>query len=176
MIDRRGARADAPEAESRSEPFAEDMPFQIRSWRVRGVAWTGLGITLVAALLGVFSVGPLSSVTLVGADGRLVVETQRFLRDGAAERITLRVDGVTAAEFEIVLDPVFEAGFDIEAMQPEPLRAFADDAGLHLFFVASPDARSLVELRIRPTGWGRVRSTLGVAGIGSVEMMTMIFP
>lgn len=54
--------SDGLHASSEAHPpdlkVSEDMAFQHRTWVVQRVAWAALALLLIAAMLGLFSVGP----------------------------------------------------------------------------------------------------------------------
>lgn len=58
----------------------QDLLFQRRSWRVQRVAWVVMAGIVVAALLGLFGSGPLSSATVSTPNGVIQVRYERFGR------------------------------------------------------------------------------------------------
>ena len=68
------------EADNRSGPVEEDMPLQLRVWRIERAGWYALLLLVMLALLGLFSKGPLSDATVTGSLGHLQVYDQRQWR------------------------------------------------------------------------------------------------
>jgi hypothetical protein len=42
----------------------EDLNFQRREWKIQRAGWVTMALVIIAALLGVFGAGPLSSATI----------------------------------------------------------------------------------------------------------------
>ena len=58
----------------------QDLDFQRRSWRLQRLGWSAMGVTVLAALLGLFGTGPLSSATVSSQDEALTLQYNRFWR------------------------------------------------------------------------------------------------
>ncbi|MCK9519893.1 MAG: hypothetical protein M0R74_12850 [Dehalococcoidia bacterium] len=73
----------------------EDFDFQRRSWVVQRVLWTAGAVVLLAALLGFFGRGVLSSTESSTTEDDVVVSYQRFARLQTPTQIevTVRVGG-----------------------------------------------------------------------------------
>ncbi len=111
--------------------ITEDMRLQRRTWRVERLGWVGMLLLVNAALLGLFSIGPLSTRTVESADGAIRVHYDRFLRNGAGT--TIRVELI--APFPLVDLPVrisrdLVARLKIEGVQPQPHAAESGPGGV----------------------------------------------
>lgn len=154
-------------------PVEEDMRFQEREWRIKRMAWAAFAVTVLAALGGLFSRGPLSETQASSADGRFVVEYARFERDGASSQLIVHAaaeDGQAA----IVLDRRFAEVFSIESIEPRPAQAHSLHGGMHYVFTSrSPQA--VVRFAITPNNAGFVTSTVG-DGRNAVVIRQLIYP
>jgi hypothetical protein len=161
------------EQESRRYPIREDMPFQRRSWIAERIGWIAMGLLVIAALTGVFALGPLAQARLSG--GELAVEFQRFAHKTARTWFTIRA-APQGNEVLVRLSPQFPAAFDIEAMEPRPLRSSAGARGIELVFARSKEGDFAVHIGARPKRFGFVSVTVEAEGLGKVECTQLIYP
>ena len=156
---------------------AEDMPFQKRTWAVERVAWVAMALLLVAALLGLFSVGPLSR-TQAGSPEALRVSYERFERYQAPS--TLRLDlgpaAVAAGEAAVHLGRAFVEAVQIEQIRPEPREAAAAAGGLRLVFDVVPEQPASIYLQVRPQKIGFIDGSVGLAGGATVGIGQFVYP
>jgi hypothetical protein len=124
---------------ARELEIKQDLVFQRREWAVQRIGWWILTAFVVAALLGLFGGGPLSSARAGHPDAPLRVEYERFVRVGAPTRLTLRgnMTGLTprsGLRLRIRRD-YFEA-FRVERIAPEPASIAIGDEEVDLHFGA----------------------------------------
>jgi hypothetical protein len=166
----------ADEARSRTEPVREDMPLQLRAWRVERVGWCCLLAVVLLALAGIFGKGPLSSAKASSADGRLQVEYQRVARNGAHSELLIEVQGAGERQVEIDLSGELFDGVSIETIEPQPLRsATSDGSGQRLLAAADSQGRVRLRLDMRAEGIGRYDASIG-AGAQRVALQQLILP
>jgi hypothetical protein len=163
------------EDESRSYPIREDMAFQRRSWVAERIGWAAMGLVLLAALTGVFALGPLARTSASTSDGGLVVDHARFVHKTARTWFTIRV-APPAREILVRLSPQFPASFDIESMEPRPLRSSAGAQGIELVFAPSRDGGLAVHIGARPKRFGFASISIEAEGRGKVELTQLIYP
>lgn len=162
----------------KSLQLREDMAFQRRSWRAERIGWTIMALLVVAALLGLFAVGPLSWTTTSDAAGLLQVEHERFQRRSAPASLTIDVAAaaVPTASVEIEVDDEFLRTYEIRTMRPQPAESVATPDGLRLRFRVEPRAPATIRLYLQPERIGRARPTLGLTGRTPVELPVFVYP
>lgn len=157
--------------------ITEDMGFQRRFWRAQRVGWGVIALLLVAAALGLFSRGPLSSATAGGRVGGLEVEYERFQRFGAAS--ALRIEAWARPEDEgrvlLRLAPGLTDALEIETITPWPITAARGREGLVLAMRAAGEV-AVVDIRAKPTRIGRLRGEISCAGCAPVRLSAFVYP
>ncbi|TNC66283.1 hypothetical protein [Rubellimicrobium roseum] len=159
--------------------IGEDMAFQSHDWMAERIGWGVMVLVIVAALLGLFAVGPMSWTTSTDTSGLLRVDYGRIQRQTAPASLKLDVDlaAVTDRAIELQLDQTFLEFFDIDSMQPEPAEAVATAQGLRLRFRAEPgQGRATIYVQLTPQAIGLRRTRLGLAGHEPVELSYFIYP
>lgn len=166
----------AHEARSRNEPIHENMPLQLRVWRVERVGWWCLLIIVLLAVLGLFGKGPLSTDEVTSDDGRLQVEYRRIARSGAPSRLVIDAQGAGERQLEIALAGELLDSVSIQTIQPHPLHSstFAG-SGLRLLAVADAQGRVRLRLDLRAETIGRSGASVSV-GDQRVELTQLILP
>ncbi len=158
---------------NRAAPIQEDMAFQRASWRAQRVAWVGLALFLLLALLGLFSEG-LFSEREARAEGFSVTH-QRVLRNDAATSLTITLNGPQTRN-EVVLSPSLVRTATIETISPEPLWSETRADGVHLVFAAPPDGDRAVEFGVRPNSAGVYAGSVSLVGGGRVTLNLIVLP
>lgn len=156
---------------------AEDMAFQKRTWAVERIAWVVMALLLVAALLGLFSVGPLSR-TQAGSPEALRVNYERFQRYQAPS--TMRLDlgpaAIAAGEASIHLGKALVEAVQIEQIRPEPREAAAVGGGLRLVFDVVPEQPASIYFQIRPQKIGFIDGSIGLPDGTTVDIGQFVYP
>lgn len=160
----------------RAPAVGEDMRFQRRFWAVQRAGWGVLSVMLVLAGLGLFSNGPLSRAEARSANGTMAVEYQRFLRNGAAATMVVRLAaGNGPAEFFIGREALDKLG--ITRIQPPPSHSSVSDDGIRLAFARIGDAPARIQLTVKPMGFGRLHVSLRNDDAGDrLEYSAFIYP
>lgn len=157
----------------------EDMRFQRRNWVAERVAWALLALVLAAALLGLFSRGPLSAAEASDPDGALRVTYERFLRHHAPSTIEVELTPLATRGERVELrlaGPMLRA-FQIETMRPEPLESrLADDGWVLAFPVQDRGRPSLLRLEIRPDAIASQRGEISVEGRPPARLSAFVYP
>ena len=157
----------------------EDMAFQRRDWTAERMGWGVMALVIIAALLGLFAVGPLSWTTSTDPSGLLRVDYGRIQRQTAPASLKLDVGLAATADgaIELQADRTFLEAFDINSMQPEPAESIATAQGLRLRFRAEPgEGRATVHVQLIPQAIGLRRTRLGLAGHEPVQLSFFIYP
>ena len=97
-----------------------DLDFQHRQWTVQRAGWLVMLVILLAALIGLFGAGPLSSATVEA--GSLQLQYSRFERRHAPTGLELTVasTAVNQDQVEIWISIDFLQGTEITSIVPEP--------------------------------------------------------
>lgn len=128
-------------------PLEDHRAFHFGFWRVQRIAWIAFALILVAALAGLTGAGgPLSRASTPVAGGE--IEHPRVSRWSAADdfRITLEPG---AAQRTVLLSTAFADHFQIEDIQPAPVRSVAAADGDRLIFEIEPGRPAAVVLHVR---------------------------
>lgn len=162
--------------EPRTYPIEEDLALQRRLWRFERVGWYGLCLIVLLALLGLFSKGPLSHKEVRNAEGTLLIQYQRFVRNGATSQLLLQARGAPAKPLELVLAGDLLEGFSIETIQPAPQLSASAGQGVRLEVQPDSHGTARVHLSLRNAGVGLYREEVGLAGSEPVRFTQFIYP
>jgi len=142
----------------------QDLVFEGRQWKFQRVGWSLMALAIVAALLGVFGSGPLSSAT--AGNGEFVsVHYERFIRHTGEGDLTIAVaaNQARAGEVELRVDASWLGAVQILGISPEPAGFRAGDGShVYVFTVDEPSEPFAVSIRYTPREMGRIRSGFAV--------------
>ncbi len=138
-----------------------------------------MALVVIAALLGLFSSGPLSSTTAQGAAGSVRIEYDRFERFLTPSR--LRVVFPAAADANGTVSLRFSRSYlesiQIEQIQPEPRQSLtAADGVVFVFSSAAADGPGMAFFAIKPQEIGLVQGRIGLAGQPPVRFTQFVYP
>lgn len=128
-------------------PIEDHRAFQFGFWRVQRIAWIAFAFILMVALAGLTGAGgPLSRASTGLSGGE--IDHPRVSRWSAADnfRITLAPG---ATERTVLLSTAFADHFQIEDIQPAPVRSVAAADGDRLVFETEPGRTAAVVLHVR---------------------------
>lgn len=156
-----------------------DPAYQRRVWRAQRIGWIAFVALMIAALLGVFGAGPLSS-TVAGskADG-LWVEYERLARALAPSTLIIHVDRRPGAgdPVQVMLGGDYVHAAQIESLTPPAASGGAAPDGAVLGFDAPGEGgelRFVIHLKFsRP---GPVRGQVAVPGRTPLEISHWVHP
>lgn len=157
----------------------EDMRFQSRFWSAQRVGWILMALVTIAALLGLFSVGPLSSTTVRDPQGLVSIEHERVQRLKAPDdfRVSLAKPPGPGDTASLRVSRSLIDALAIENIQPEPEQtAVAADALVFTFRMETPDRPGPVSLSIKPQKLGTVRGEIGLAGQDPARVTLFVLP
>lgn len=161
---------------SRDYPVREDMRLQRKVWRFERLGWYGLVALMVLTLAGLFSKGPLSTADMRSADGHLRVEYQRFLRNGSSEMLVIHMQGAARQALEVELNGELLQGFNVEMLQPQPLKASTAGEGVRLWALSDDQGRATLYLTLRSDGVGLYDTRVSLATGACVDLSQFIYP
>ncbi|MEQ8266797.1 MAG: hypothetical protein RH982_06355 [Parvibaculum sp.] len=147
---------------SRTYPIHEDMDLQRTTWWVQRCGWAALGLTVIAALLGLFSQGPLSTTTAKGAAGRMEVTYDRFGRNGAATRVTIIVRNGGTGETVIAFSKPLMDAFAVDNVHPAPREERSTPDGTEFVFASAGNGPVRVYFDMRPELSGLIRGEISL--------------
>ena len=138
-----------------------------------------MALVVIAALLGLFSTGPLSSTTAQDAAGSLRIEYDRFERFLAPS--TLRVAFPAAAgangTVSLRLSRSYLESVQIERIQPEPQQSLAAADGIMFVFSrTAADEPGMAFFAIKPQEIGLVQGEIGLAGQPTIRFTQFVYP
>lgn len=162
--------------QSRNYPVREDMALQRKVWRFERLGWYALVVLMGLTLAGLFSKGPLSTDEVHSADGQLRVEYQRFLRNGSSDGLVIHLKGEARAPLEVEVNGELLRGFEVEMLQPQPLKASGSGEGVKLWVLSDDDGQALLYLTLRADGVGRFDTQVSRVTGQSVHLSQFIYP
>lgn len=154
-----------------------DPAFQERWWRVERVAWLAMGLIVLAALAGLTGAGgPLSRGQAQA--GAATIDYPRIARWQSAEDATIRFAPDASGEVDVLLSPAVAEAFDVEAMQPDAVRASTTAEGHRLTFdLGDGRGSKSVTLSLRPDQPGLpAQGTVRIGDAPPATLRFMILP
>ncbi|UZE20814.1 hypothetical protein LOY70_14855 [Pseudomonas sp. B21-054] len=167
---------DPEDFRSRVFPVQEDMAYQLKVWRFERVGWYVLVLLVALTLLGLFSRGPLSSRDVHSSDGRLDVEYEMFHRNGSTNSMVIHLKGQPNALLEVELGGGWLEGFDVQTLQPQPLRSASAGQGMRIWVQADAQGHASLYLSLLAEGLGLYSSRITTPGSTAVSFDQFIFP
>ena len=161
---------------SRNYPVDEDMVLQRKVWRFERLGWYGLVVLIGLTLAGLFSKGPLSSAAASTADGQLRVGYQRFLRNGSSDKLIVHLQGKPREPLEVEISGELLRGFEVEMLQPQPLKASAAGEGVRLWVLSDNAGQAIVHLTVRSDGVGSFTTRVSLPTGASLGFSQFIYP
>ncbi|MBD8270878.1 hypothetical protein [Pseudomonas fluorescens] len=161
---------------SRDYPVREDMALQRKVWRFERLGWYGLVVLIGLTLAGLFSKGPLSTSEVRSADGHVRVEYQRFLRNGSSDALVIHLQGPARTPLEVAINGELLQGFNVEMLQPQPLKASTAGEGVKLWTLSDDQGRATLYLTLRSDGVGRFGTQVALGNGATVALSQFIYP
>jgi hypothetical protein len=154
------------------------MAFQHRDWIAERIAWAFMAMLVAAAMLGVFSVGPLSAARTADAAGTLEAEYSRFMRLNAPATLKLHVRPGTELQngFALQLDESFVDDFSIVSVLPSPVRSVAAGKELRMEFASMDGGEAVVSFEIRPLRFGSASPQIALPRGPALRLPVFIYP
>jgi len=111
-------------------PVEDDMALHNKGWVVQRIGWAFMFLFLLAALLGLFGEGPLSSRTVQA--GHIKVEYERFCRYEHETEITLESNGEDIST--VSLPQQYLKKFKVSKIVPEASKQVASPGYINYLF------------------------------------------
>lgn len=160
---------------SRSFPVQEDMPLQVKLWRAERIGWCLFFLVVLVALLGLFGTGPLSKTEAVSSNGELLIQYDRFDRNGASNEMIVKAKADEQGKVWLIIGGALLQRFTIEGIQPEPANAEGFGDGMKLELKPDSEGWATAYFALRATGIGPVKTNIRSGG-QSVEVGQFIYP
>ena len=163
----------------RTLELEQNADFQRRSWALQRLGWAVMGLLILAALLGLFGGGLLSSTTTSSQNGWLALQYDRFwrLQSPMTLRVTLRPTALRADEAHIWLSRAYLEDVSVQHVQPSPHRVEAGAERLTYIFALSQAGQPMeVNFTVEPQRPGRVAGQLGLTDSTSLHFAHFIYP
>lgn len=124
-----------------------------------------MALLLIASLLGFFGDGPISHAKS-GSPGTLSVQYDRLLRSSAPAEYRFEANPtvVTGYELRMRFDQSLMEGIEIDSMVPQPETEEAGPNSTEFAFRVKANTPVKVNLRYRPTTFGRRSGRVSVGG------------
>lgn len=161
---------------NRSHPVTENMALQRKIWRFERVGWYVLIVVIGLTLAGLFSKGPISTRQVISADGQLKIEYQRFLRNGSSDALVIHLQGKAREPLEIEVSGELLQGFEVEMLQPQPLKASTSGEGMRLWVLSDSNGLAVLHLTLRSDGVGSFDSQVSTPGGAPLRFTQFIYP
>jgi hypothetical protein len=157
----------------------QDLTFQRRSWTIQRLGWSAMGVTILAALLGLFGTGPLSSATVSSQDGALILQYNRFWRIESSMTLRLSVapDAGSAHEARVGLSQAYLDGVRVQDVTPPPQRVeVAPEYIIYVFSLAAMHQPIRITFTVEPQRPGRLSGRFRVHNNISLHFAQFIYP
>ncbi|MCY7379267.1 MAG: hypothetical protein LH467_08045 [Gemmatimonadaceae bacterium] len=149
-----------------------------RAWRFERVGWVMIALAIAGGLAGAFGDGPLSSATVVSADGRVGVNFERVVRYKAPSTLEVRLapDGTGDTTVLVSLDTAYLRAVEVMRVTPEPVRVRAwFDRVEYQLLRPDPTHSVMISFAIQAGAPGRHRVRLETTS-GSMEFDQLVLP
>lgn len=110
------------------------------------------------------------------ADGQVRVEYQRFLRNGASDTLVIHLRGQPNTALEARIEGELLQGFNVEMLQPQPLKASAAGQGVKLWVLSDADGQAVLRLNLRSDGVGRFDTQVALGAGAALQFSQFIYP
>ena len=156
-------------------PVYEDMHFQEISWTLQRIGWVVLALIAVLALTGVFSHGYFSNAVARQDGLPLNVNYERFQRMSALHRFDVTMPPGAEDDIRLTFNKAFTDLYEIDSIQPQPLRSNASAGGIVLTFDWPERGNFNTVIWARPRNFGHVPLEIGTPR-GSLTLPVLVYP
>lgn len=156
----------------------DDIGFQRKEWVGERIGWAFMGMVLLAAALGLFSVGPLSRTTASASDASVVVEYDRFARHVGTATMTVTVDpsAVQNKKVTLFISRELSSGWRVQNVTPQPGTESSSRSGLIYEFDVLGKTPPVVEILYRGGGLGMREGTIRAGDDEGVSLWQLTYP
>lgn len=159
--------------------LAQDLAFQRQQWRVQRIAWAGMAVLVLAALLGLFGRGPLSRTSASTAGVPLTIDYDRFVRAGDRTDLVLHLGPGSAdgPRLRCWLASDYLDRLQLEQITPRP-EAIEVGPSRHVFVFLRTDGeeQARVVFHFQPTRMGPLSGRAGCGDGPEVVFSQFCYP
>lgn len=165
------------EEKNRRYPVQEHMRWQRIEWRIQRIGFVLLLAMVIGGACGLFSKGFLSDRTIASPNGELQVEYERFARQQSDMAMKIRLHPLRDKLYRITLSGDGIDNFQLQSVQPQPLRAESRDRSLTLWYqTQSLNQGASVWLGGQPQSPGTYRFTVSDSEGAQVQFTQWVYP
>lgn len=156
----------------------QDEKFEQRFWKVERAGWAAMALLVVAALLGLFGSGPLSTSTAYAGDGAVTVEYKRFARRHAESVLKVRLrPGPADDQAEFRISGAYMAQMKIDSISPPPEYVRLDGNDMVFGFRSrGGSGNGYVTIFARPQSMGLLGGQIGTPDGQTVSFQQFVYP
>jgi len=154
--------------------LTEDEAFQRRDWMAQRVAWVVFFLVLLAALLGLFGSGPLSTGSRRSAGAQ--IDYERFARNGRPMTLTITLDSTPGDSVIIDMSDDYLAAAPLERTEPEARAQAAGEGARRFEFPLAGEDGGKVVFHFDPRSVGLAKGWIAVNGGEPVSFSTFFYP
>ena len=157
----------------------QDKDFERHEWRAERIGWVLISLFLAAALLGLFSSGPLSSASAGEKGQGLQLRYSRFARKMAPTTLEVHLgpEAARGGEARVWFSRNYIEQFEVLGTTPEPSRTEAGaDRLTFVFDVPDPAEDTGVTLHLRSERAGAFSARVGLDNGTSWPIRQYIYP
>ena len=163
-----------------TNPLLEDTQvFQNRMWTIQRCGWGIMAVVIVAALLGLFGSGPLSTAIRGTSPDNLQVKYDRFVRRQAPTdlHITLGLPASPSTEVCLWVNRDYLDQIEVQHVSPTPIEVALSHTGLtYKFRVENPAQTAHISFTIQPMGFGLLVGLLRSDQGEMVQFRQVVYP
>jgi len=153
-----------------------DPAYEEREWKAQRIAWTLMGLAVIATLAGFLGVGPFSKKHAGKVGNALYVEYQRFGRYHAPTELKVFCRPERKEQFELSFDRAFIEATEIKEISPEPEETSTEGDRYVYRFRQGEGEEHLITFRIEAAQFGGARSKVTLDGKASVAIRLFYWP
>ncbi|HEX3053013.1 MAG TPA: hypothetical protein VHP83_20310 [Aggregatilineaceae bacterium] len=153
-----------------------DMDFQRREWRIQRIGWGLMALFAVAALLGLFGGGPLSSATAGKEGSDFWVEYNRFLRLTKTTEVHIYIQS-DADRIRFWMDRDYLTSMELVRTTPPVERAETTSDRVYFVFPQSrPGEPVQITFFLRPLKSTIASGQIGIDNRSTLDYTQIIYP
>ena len=164
--------------EDRGIELADDMEFQRKNWRVQRIGWAAMLLLAIAALLGLFGNGPLSSARAGDAASGFAISYERFARKGAPHSIDIEAGSgfVLSDSVRIWIAREWLDANQLVRVTPVPARSDVLPDRIVYTFSAPGSGPIAVRVELEAQWLGSRHGSAGIVGGPTVHFRQFAYP
>ncbi len=157
----------------------QNLDYQRRAWRANQIGWVVMALALLAALLGIFGSGPLSSASAGEQGGPLWIEYDRFARYTAPTtlRVHLGPGAMSGGQARLLVDRRYLQSLQLQDISPQPDRVeAAGDDLIYVFNLADPSRPTTIVFSATAHEIGGLAGRIGLTDGAMVSFNQFVYP